>query len=162
METSPLRSGCHYFLRWPLAQFSASSDADPRDCIVSGVSFDVSLRLCPRFWRRAVPHISAHVLAQCQTHHGDDRSPIACNQLIWGGVVRPDRLERPTFWFVARRSIHLSYGRTIWSGVTTTPRYSLPKVDSNEQRTARELKSIPAPQARSPDFHQARDGLFRS
>jgi hypothetical protein len=25
--------------------------------------------------------------------------------------VRPDRLERPTFWFVARRSIQLSYGR---------------------------------------------------
>ena len=27
-------------------------------------------------------------------------------------MVRPDRLERPTFWFVARRSIQLSYGRT--------------------------------------------------
>ena len=26
-------------------------------------------------------------------------------------LVRPDRLERPTFWFVARRSIQLSYGR---------------------------------------------------
>jgi hypothetical protein len=26
-------------------------------------------------------------------------------------MVRPDRLERPTFWFVARRSIQLSYGR---------------------------------------------------
>ena len=27
-------------------------------------------------------------------------------------MVRPDRVELPTFWFVARRSIQLSYGRT--------------------------------------------------
>jgi hypothetical protein len=32
-------------------------------------------------------------------------------------VVRPDRLERPTFWFVARRSIQLSYGRIFVSGL---------------------------------------------
>jgi hypothetical protein len=30
----------------------------------------------------------------------------------WGKVVRPERVELPTFWFVARRSIQLSYGRT--------------------------------------------------
>ena len=27
-------------------------------------------------------------------------------------VVRPERVELPTFWFVAKRSIQLSYGRT--------------------------------------------------
>ena len=27
-------------------------------------------------------------------------------------MARPERVELPTFWFVARRSIQLSYGRT--------------------------------------------------
>ena len=33
------------------------------------------------------------------------------NDEFSGVVVRPARLERATFWFVARRSIQLSYGR---------------------------------------------------
>ena len=28
------------------------------------------------------------------------------------GMVRPERFERPTYWFVASCSIQLSYGRT--------------------------------------------------
>ena len=28
-------------------------------------------------------------------------------------MVRPERFERPTLWFVARYSIQLSYGRTV-------------------------------------------------
>jgi hypothetical protein len=28
-------------------------------------------------------------------------------------MVRPERFELPAFWFVARRSIQLSYGRTL-------------------------------------------------
>jgi hypothetical protein len=30
-------------------------------------------------------------------------------------MVRPGGFELPTFWFVARRSIQLSYGRTVVS-----------------------------------------------
>src|SRR5580658_9488851 len=32
--------------------------------------------------------------------------------MVWGFVVRPERLELPAYWFEASRSIQLSYGRT--------------------------------------------------
>src|ERR1700730_10630220 len=35
-------------------------------------------------------------------------------------MVRPGGLELPTFWFVARRSIQLSYGRTVIHTNNTT------------------------------------------
>ncbi len=35
-------------------------------------------------------------------------------------VVRPEGLEPPTSWFVARRSIQLSYGRTLLSNIHHT------------------------------------------
>lgn len=37
-------------------------------------------------------------------------------------VVRPDRFELPTFWFVARRSIQLSYGRGGLTSIATLPK----------------------------------------
>jgi hypothetical protein len=36
-------------------------------------------------------------------------------------VVRPGGFELPTFWFVARRSIQLSYGRTEFNYFSTAP-----------------------------------------
>jgi hypothetical protein len=31
--------------------------------------------------------------------------------MMKGKLARPERLELPTYWFEASRSIHLSYGR---------------------------------------------------
>ena|SRR5882672_4524491 len=43
-----------------------------------------------------------------------------------GKVVRPERFELPTFWFVARRSIQLSYERIFRLSQSTTFLYLLP------------------------------------
>ena len=49
---------------------------------------------------------------------GADEHTAAGSAKIEQRVVRPDRLERPTFWFVARRSIQLSYGRILEAKLT--------------------------------------------
>jgi hypothetical protein len=38
-------------------------------------------------------------------------------------MVRPERFERPTLWFVARYSIQLSYGRTVTTHLLLTAFY---------------------------------------
>ena len=45
-------------------------------------------------------------------------------------MARPERVELPTFWFVARRSIQLSYGRAV--EVRTGIEYLEPRRDSIE------------------------------
>ena len=41
-------------------------------------------------------------------------------------MVRPERFELPAFWFVARRSIQLSYGRNAYCGMVRPERFELP------------------------------------
>jgi hypothetical protein len=41
------------------------------------------------------------------------RAPALRRRGVAGVVARPERLELPTYWFEASRSIHLSYGREI-------------------------------------------------
>ena len=41
-------------------------------------------------------------------------------------MVRPERFELPAFWFVARRSIQLSYGRTVVSNLLLNSLQQLP------------------------------------
>jgi hypothetical protein len=46
-------------------------------------------------------------------------------------MVRPGGLELPTFWFVARRSIQLSYGRTVAKYYhRLAPRIQPPRISS--------------------------------
>src|SRR5215475_8358032 len=57
-------------------------------------------------------------------------------------MARPGGLELPTFWFVARRSIQLSYGRTKQS-LTQSNRYSHFLRDSNfDFRPAAAIKNF--------------------
>ncbi len=56
-------------------------------------------------------------------------------------MVRPGGFELPTFWFVARRSIQLSYGRTEFNYFSTAPLRAsrLPALGSRHYSLARLL-----------------------
>ena len=55
-------------------------------------------------------------------------------------MVRPERFELPTYWFVASRSIQLSYGRTTVASNETIHRLSGIFVGCNSRST--HIKSI--------------------
>ena len=55
-------------------------------------------------------------------------------------VARPERFELPTFWFVARRSIQLSYGRETTILAKDALRSNAPA--SPEEGSVREKKGV--------------------
>jgi hypothetical protein len=56
-------------------------------------------------------------------------------------MVRPERFERPTYWFVASCSIHLSYGRTLYKLQPCRPQLSKFRgIQAQEQPTHKAAK----------------------
>jgi hypothetical protein len=64
-------------------------------------------------------------------------------------VARPERLELPTFWFVARRSIQLSYGRAQKILAQPLPRFHPPRFLGNRGLNQASLSRSPPAIARS-------------
>jgi hypothetical protein len=62
---------------------------------------------------------------------------MAARRKLLKNMARPGGLELPTFWFVARRSIQLSYGRTDTNSLTQ----SFDAPSSAERRSG--MASIP-------------------
>ena len=47
----------------------------------------------------------------------NDRIPARLHEVVKTKMVRPERIELPTSWFVAKHSIQLSYGRIVADSV---------------------------------------------
>ncbi len=82
------------------------------------------------------------------------RMPTGFNVFNDHVMVRPDRFERPAFWFVARRSIQLSYGRNLAG--TTLPLYPTARASRNPtSRRVRCGRRLPLQRI----FHPGRRGV---
>jgi hypothetical protein len=73
-----------------------AQDVELRRDVVEGLEtgFKVPLAITPRKRRKSKAKADGQVLVSVEIR-----------------MVRPERFELPAFWFVARRSIQLSYGR---------------------------------------------------
>jgi hypothetical protein len=79
----------------------------------------------PRRNRSQVPVLAGPLLRHHDSWSGSSGFAVGTVRKFWRisasqalnaqrkAVARPERFELPTFWFVARRSIQLSYGRTV-------------------------------------------------
>ena len=81
--------------RMMLVDASARQAADPRESV----------------WGRETQTRSANVAERAAKSERSEVSLAGCRGPRQSRLVRPARLERATSWFVARRSIQLSYGR---------------------------------------------------
>jgi hypothetical protein len=146
MEVGVLASGESFALALRLADAVLSADS----CSKCGPFLANVQRMCNETWRRRSSRIGE----------------IVC--FLRERVARPERVELPTFWFVARRSIQLSYGRAVVSPST------IPRCDAMLQLRSPDFVShvsqlSPAPkrypsEARSRvlRFRTTLRGIFRS
>jgi hypothetical protein len=110
-------------------------------CLARGPAPQVSAPLCRSTRLRSK---RADLCARGQMRFQRIITLRCCNQksgFFAGKVARPERVELPTFWFVAKRSIQLSYGRA------ETPRALLLDYDTRAATsTAEAVFNLSAPQ----------------